>query len=78
MQHPGSVDMTAAAHLREQAQSLAKQYDLAASASLLPATGECIGQVAFLRKQAPDGPSVWTSPREVDTGVMRPWSMVAD
>ena len=42
--------------LRERAESLAKQYDLAASTSLLPAAGECIGQVTFLRKQAPDGP----------------------
>jgi tetratricopeptide (TPR) repeat protein len=56
MQHPRSVDITAAAHLRERAQSLAKQYDLAASTSLLPTAGECIGQVTFLRKRAPDGP----------------------
>jgi hypothetical protein len=56
MQHPHSVDMAAAAHLREQANSLAKQYDLAASTSLLPAAGEYIGQVTFLGKQAPDGP----------------------
>jgi tetratricopeptide (TPR) repeat protein len=56
MQHPRSLDMAAAAHLRERAQSLAKQYDLAASTSLLPTTGECIGQVTFLRQQAPDGP----------------------
>jgi tetratricopeptide (TPR) repeat protein len=56
MQHPHRVDMAAAAHLREQAQSLARQYDLFASTSLLPAAGECIGQVGFLRKQAPDGP----------------------
>jgi hypothetical protein len=56
IQHPRSVDLAAALHLREQARSLAKQYDLAASTSLLPAAGECIGQVAFLRKQAPDGP----------------------
>ena len=49
MQHPRSVDMAAAAHLRERAESLAKQYDLAASTSLLPAAGECIGQVTFLR-----------------------------
>jgi tetratricopeptide (TPR) repeat protein len=56
MQHPRSVDMAAAAHLREQAQSLAKQYDLAASTSLLPAAGEYSAQVTFLRKQAPDGP----------------------
>jgi tetratricopeptide (TPR) repeat protein len=58
MQHPHSVDLAAAAHLHERAQSLAKQYDLAASTSLLPAAGECIGQVTFLRKQAPDGPVV--------------------
>jgi tetratricopeptide (TPR) repeat protein len=57
MQHPHSVEM-AAAHLREQAQSLAKQYDLAASTSLLPAAGEYIGQVTFLRTHAPDGPVV--------------------
>jgi tetratricopeptide (TPR) repeat protein len=56
MQHPRSVDMAAAAHLRERAKSLAKQYDLAASTSLLPAAGECIGQVTFLRAQAPEGP----------------------
>ena len=56
MQYPRSVDMAAAAHLRERAQSLAKQYDLAASTSLLPAAGECIGQTTFLCKQAPDGP----------------------
>jgi hypothetical protein len=56
MQHPRSVDMAAATHLHEQAQSLAKQYDLAASTSLLPAAGESIGQVTFLGEQAPDGP----------------------
>jgi tetratricopeptide (TPR) repeat protein len=56
MQHPPSVDMAAAAHLRERAHSLTKQYDLAASTSLFPAVGECTGQVTFLRKQAPDGP----------------------
>jgi tetratricopeptide (TPR) repeat protein len=55
LQHPRSVDMAAAAHLSERAQSLAKQYDLAASTSLLPAAGECIGQVTLLRRQAPDG-----------------------
>jgi tetratricopeptide (TPR) repeat protein len=56
LQHPQNVDMAAAAHLHERAQSLAKQYDLAASTSLLPAAGECLGQVTFLRTQAPDGP----------------------
>jgi hypothetical protein len=56
LQHPDSVDMAAALDWRERAQSLAKQYDLAASTSLLPAAGECIGQVTFLGKQAPGGP----------------------
>jgi tetratricopeptide (TPR) repeat protein len=56
MQYPRSVDTATAAHLRERAQSLAKQYDLAASTSLLPAAGECVGQATFLCKQAPDGP----------------------
>jgi hypothetical protein len=55
MQHPRSVDVATSAHLRERAESLAKQYDLAASTSLVPAAGECIGQVIFLRKQAPEG-----------------------
>jgi hypothetical protein len=56
MQHPRSVDMAAAAHLRERAQSLAKQYDLVASTSLLPAAGQYSGQITFLSRQAPDGP----------------------
>jgi hypothetical protein len=56
IRHPHSVDMAAAAHLRERAQSLAKQYDLAASTSLLPAAGEYSGQVTFLCREAPDGP----------------------
>jgi tetratricopeptide (TPR) repeat protein len=56
LQHPRSVDMAAAAHLREQVRSLAKQYDHAASTSLLPTAGEYSGLVTFLRAQAPDGP----------------------
>jgi hypothetical protein len=28
-------------------------------------------------RPSPQGPAVWTSPLEVDTGAMRPWSMVA-
>jgi tetratricopeptide (TPR) repeat protein len=54
MQLPRSTDLATVADLREQARALTKQYDLAASTSLLPATGECYGQVTFLRKQAPD------------------------
>jgi tetratricopeptide (TPR) repeat protein len=56
IQHPHSVDMATAAHLRERAQALAKQYDLVASTSLLPAAGQYSGQVTLLRRQAPDGP----------------------
>jgi tetratricopeptide (TPR) repeat protein len=55
MQHPRSTDLATVADLRERAQALTKQYDLAASTSLLPAAGECYGQVTFLGKQAPDG-----------------------
>lgn len=55
MQHPRNVDLATVADLREQAQSLTKQYGLAASTSLLPAAGACYGQVRSLRTQAPDG-----------------------
>jgi tetratricopeptide (TPR) repeat protein len=54
MQHPRSVDLATVTDLRERARSLTKQYDLAASTSLLPAAGECAGQVTFLRRHAPD------------------------
>jgi tetratricopeptide (TPR) repeat protein len=52
MRHPRSTDQATVADLRERGQALTKQYDLAASTSLLPAAGECYGQVTFLRKQA--------------------------
>jgi tetratricopeptide (TPR) repeat protein len=55
MQHPSNLDLATVADLHEQAQSLTKQYDLAASTSLLPAAGACYGQVRSLRTQAPDG-----------------------
>ena len=55
MQHPHRVDFATVADLRVRAQSLTKQYDLAASTSLLPSAGECTGQVTFLRRHAPDG-----------------------
>ena len=57
MQHPGSVDMATAVHLHERAQFLARQYDLAASTSLLPVAGEYSGQVTFLRTRRLTGPS---------------------
>jgi hypothetical protein len=55
MQHPRSVDFATVDDLRARVQSLTKQYDLVASTSLLPAAGECNGQVTFLRRHAPDG-----------------------
>jgi tetratricopeptide (TPR) repeat protein len=55
MQHPRNVDFATVADLRGRAQALTKQYDLAASTSLLPAAGECTSQVTFLRRHAPDG-----------------------
>jgi tetratricopeptide (TPR) repeat protein len=55
MQHPSNLDLATVGDLREQAQSLTKQYDLAASTSLLPAAGACYGQVRSLRNQAPGG-----------------------
>jgi tetratricopeptide (TPR) repeat protein len=54
MHHPRSTDLATVADLRERAQALTKQYDLAASTSLLPPAGECYGQVTFLRKHVPD------------------------
>ena len=55
LQHPRNLDLATVADLREQAQSLTKQYDLAASTSLLPAAGAYYGQVRSLRNQAPGG-----------------------
>jgi hypothetical protein len=55
--HPGSTDLVAVARLREQVEALDAQYDRAPSASLLAETGQCLGQVSFLRMYAP-GPRI--------------------
>lgn len=53
LQHPGSVDLVAVARLREQVHDLDERYDRAPSTSLLAETGQCLGQVVFLRAHAP-------------------------
>jgi transcriptional regulator with XRE-family HTH domain len=53
LQHPGGVDLVAVAQLREQVRALDARYDRAPSTSLLAATGQCLGQVAFLRAHSP-------------------------
>ncbi|HEX2246152.1 MAG TPA: helix-turn-helix domain-containing protein [Arthrobacter sp.] len=52
LQHPSSVDLVTVARLREQLHTLDKRYDRAPSTSLLADTGQCLGQVAFLRSHA--------------------------
>ncbi|MGH3917175.1 MAG: helix-turn-helix transcriptional regulator [Pseudonocardiaceae bacterium] len=49
LQHPGSVDLVTVARLREQVHTLDERYDRAPSTSLLAETGQCLGQVVFLR-----------------------------
>lgn len=51
--HPGSTDLVTVARLREQVHGLDAQYDRAPSTSLLAETGQCLGQVSFLRAHAP-------------------------
>lgn len=53
LQHPGSTDLVTVAQLRAQVHDLDAQYDRAPSTSLLAQTGQCLGQVAFLRAHAP-------------------------
>ncbi|MBV9160953.1 MAG: helix-turn-helix transcriptional regulator [Pseudonocardiales bacterium] len=51
--HPARVDLIAVARLRERVQDLDARYDRAPSTSLLADTGQCLGQVTFLRAHAP-------------------------
>lgn len=53
LQHPSSVDLVTVARLREQVHTLDERYDRAPSTSLLAETGQCLGQVVFLRAHAP-------------------------
>ncbi|MCP2237604.1 helix-turn-helix transcriptional regulator [Prauserella halophila] len=49
VRNPRGTDMMVVAGLRAEVQELGRQYDRAPSTSLLAKTGECLGQVAFLR-----------------------------
>ncbi|WP_460404117.1 helix-turn-helix domain-containing protein [Actinophytocola sediminis] len=53
--HPGSVDLVAVAHLREQVHALDSRYATVPATSLLAETGQCLGQVAFLRTHVFNG-----------------------
>lgn len=53
LEYPSRVDLIAVARLRERVQDLDARYDRAPSTSLLADTGQCLGQVTFLRAHAP-------------------------
>jgi Helix-turn-helix domain len=50
--HPAGADLVAVAHLREQVCRLDEQYDRSPAAALIAETGECLGQIGFLREHA--------------------------
>jgi len=50
--HPAGADLVAVAHLREQVRRLDEQYDRSPAAALIAGTGECLGQIGFLRAHA--------------------------
>jgi transcriptional regulator with XRE-family HTH domain len=50
--HPAGADLVAAAHLREQVRRLDEQYDRSPAATLIAETGQCLGQIGFLRAHA--------------------------
>jgi hypothetical protein len=50
--HPAGTDLMAVAHLREQIRRLDEQYDRSPAAALIAETGQCLGQIGFLRAHA--------------------------
>jgi transcriptional regulator with XRE-family HTH domain len=50
--HPAGADLVAVAHLREQVCRLDEQYDRSPAAALIAETGQCLGQIGFLREHA--------------------------
>jgi hypothetical protein len=50
--HPASADLVTVAQLREQVRRLDEQYDRSPAAALIAGTGQCLGQVGFLRAHA--------------------------
>jgi tetratricopeptide (TPR) repeat protein len=55
LRHPRSADIAVVTHLRERVRDLNARYDQAPSTSLLPAAGQHLSQVAYLRQHARDG-----------------------
>ncbi|RAY10666.1 transcriptional regulator [Actinomadura craniellae] len=55
LSNPTSVDLVTTAYLRQRVQALIEEYDRVPSALLLAAAGQCHGQVAYLRQNAPSG-----------------------
>ena len=52
LSHPASADLITVAHLREQVRRLDEQYDRSPAAALIAETGQCLGQIGFLRAHA--------------------------
>jgi transcriptional regulator with XRE-family HTH domain len=50
--HPAGADLVAVAHLREQVRRLDELYDRSPAAALIAETGQCLGQIGFLRAHA--------------------------
>ena len=50
--HPAGADLVAVAQLREQVRRLDEQYDQSPAAALIAETGQCLGQIGFLRTHA--------------------------
>ncbi|HLJ99524.1 MAG TPA: helix-turn-helix transcriptional regulator, partial [Streptosporangiaceae bacterium] len=50
--HPAAADLVTVAHLREQVRLLDEQYDRSPAAALIAETGQCLGQIGFLRAHA--------------------------
>lgn len=50
--HPADADLVAVAYLREQIRRLDEQYDHTPAAALIAETGQCLGQIGFLRTHA--------------------------
>jgi tetratricopeptide (TPR) repeat protein len=49
---PARADLVTVAHLREQVRRLDEQYDRSPAAALIAGTGQCLGQIGFLRAHA--------------------------
>ena len=50
--YPANADLVTVAHLREQVRRLDEHYDRSPAAALIAGTGQCLGQIGFLRAHA--------------------------